>query len=53
MRRRPPIRDEIRHAAEHGEPLILTAEEVQALDEELETTVSALEMRWAEKESEA
>lgn len=48
QRRRPPIRDEIRHAAEQHQPVTLTAEEVEELDEEIE----ALEEGWTEKETE-
>ena len=47
-RRRPPIRDEIRHAAERGDPLRLDPEEVRSLDDEIE----ALEEGWTEKETE-
>ncbi|CAO3358691.1 hypothetical protein [Azospirillum palustre] len=52
MRRRPPIRDEIRHAAEHHQPVTLTADEVEELADEIETAVSANEERWAKKETE-
>lgn len=48
LRRRPPIRDEIRHAAEHNEPAALTAEEVRTLNDEIE----ALEEGWTEKGTE-
>ncbi|WP_376956462.1 hypothetical protein ABNQ39_00360 (plasmid) [Azospirillum sp. A26] len=48
MRRRPPIRDEIRHAAERGDSLRLDPEEV----EELERDFEALEEGRTEKETE-
>lgn len=49
MRRRPPIRDEIRYAAEHHQPVTLTAEEVEELEAEIETAVSANEERWTQE----
>jgi hypothetical protein len=51
MRRRPPIIGEVRHAAEHGDNLTLTAEEVRRLDAEIETAVSANEERWAQEKT--
>lgn len=46
-RRRPPIRDEIRHAAEQHQPVTLTAEEVEEIERDLEE----LEANWTDKES--
>ncbi|WP_169054911.1 hypothetical protein [Azospirillum sp. TSA2s] len=48
-RRRPPIRDEIRHAAERHQPVTLTPDEVEEIERDLEE----LEARWSEKESAA